>query len=443
MKVSVENLEHNMAVLTVEVPEDVVEEALQKAYLSERKRISVPGFRKGKVPRQLIEKMYGPAVFYETAGNYMIDNEYPKAYDECGLDIVSSPDIEVTQIEKGKPFIFTAKVAVKPEVTLGKYKGIEVTKVDTSVSDEEVQKEIDDELKKNARIVEKDGPAALSDTVTIDFEGFIDGVPFEGGKAENHELELGSHSFIDTFEDQIVGKSVGDEFDVNVTFPAEYHEKSLAGKPAVFKVKLNEVKAHELPELDDEYVADTTEFDTVADYKKDIKDRLTKQKEDHAKGQKEDEAVEKLVADSSMDIPDAMIDFETDHELRDYSYSLSRSGLKLSDYLKFTGETVDSIRSRIRPNAKRRIESSLVLEAVAKAEGFEANDDDVDEKLKETAERNGLTLEEIKENVSESERNTMKRQIVIEKAIDFILENAKEKAPSKKSKKESKDKAEV
>ena len=444
MKVSVENLEHNMALLTIEVPEDSVEEALEKAYRAQRKRINVPGFRKGKVPRQLIEKMYGPEVFYEEAGNYMIDNEYPKAFDECGLEIVSAPEVEVREIEKGKPFVFTAKVAVKPEVTLGKYKGIEVTKIDTSVSDEEVQKEIDSDLKKNARIVEKDGPAALSDTAVIDFEGSVDGEPFEGGKSEDYELELGSHSFIDTFEDQIVGHSAGDEFDVNVTFPEEYGEKSLAGKAAVFKVKLNKVNAHELPELDDEYVSDTTEFDTVDAYKKDILDRLTKQKEDAAKGQKEDEAVEKLVADSTMDIPEAMIDYQTDNELREYSYSLSRSGLKLSDYLKFSGETVDSMRERIKPTAKKRVEASLVLEAVAKAEGFTATDEDVDEKLKETAERNGLTFEEIKENVPENERKTMKRQIEIEKAIDFILEHAKEKAPSKKSKKGSKDnKAEV
>jgi len=331
MKVSVENLEHNMALLTIEVPEDSVEEALEKAYRAQRKRINVPGFRKGKVPRQLIEKMYGPEVFYEEAGNYMIDNEYPKAFDECGLEIVSAPEVEVKEIEKGKPFIFTAKVAVKPEVTLGKYKGIEVTKIDTSVSDEEVQKEVDAELKKNARIVTKEGSAALSDTVVIDFDGSVDGIPFDGGKSEGYELELGSHTFIDTFEDQIVGHSAGDEFDVNVTFPEEYAEKSLAGKAAVFAVKLNEVKAHELPELDDEYVSDTTEFDTVDAYKKDILDRLTKQKEDAAKGQKEDEAVEKLVADSTMDIPDAMIEFQTDNELRDYSYSLRRSGLDIKD----------------------------------------------------------------------------------------------------------------
>ena len=442
MKVSVEKLEHNMAVLTVEVPEDTVEEALQKAYLSQRKRISVPGFRKGKVPRQLIEKMYGPEVFYEEAGNYMIDNEYPKAYDESGLEIVSSPEIEVKEMEKGKPFVFTAKIAVKPEVTLGKYKGIEVTKIDTTVSDEEVQTEIDNERKKNARIITKEGPAALSDTAIIDFEGSVDGVPFEGGKSENYELELGSHSFIDTFEDQIVGKSAGDEFDVNVTFPEDYNEKSLAGKPAVFAVKLKEVKTRELSPLDDEYVSETTDFETVEEYKKSIKDRLTKEKEDTAKGKKEDEAVEKLVSESTMDIPDAMIEFQTDSELRDYSYSLMRSGLKLSDYLKFSGETVESIKERIRPNAKKRIEASLVLEAVAKAEGFTATDEDVDEKLKETAERNGLTLDEIKENVSDSEKKTMKRQIEIEKAIDFILENAKEKAP-KKTKKDSKDKAEV
>ncbi len=442
MKVSVEKLEHNMAVLTVEVPEDTVEEALQKAYLSQRKRISVPGFRKGKVPRQLIEKMYGPAVFYEEAGNYMIDNEYPKAYDESGLEIVSAPEIEVKEIEKGKPFIFTAKVAVKPEVTLGKYKGLEVTKIDTKVSDEEVEKKINEELKKNARIVTKEGPAALSDTAVIDFEGSVEGVPFEGGKSKDYELELGSHTFIDTFEDQIVGKSAGDEFDVNVTFPEDYGEKSLAGKAAVFVVKLNEVKTHELPELDDEYVSDTTEFDTVEEYRKDILDRLTKEKENAARGQKEDEAVEKLVSESTMDIPEAMIDFQTDSELRDYSYSLMRSGLKLSDYLKFTGETVESVKERIRPNAKKRIEASLVLEAVAKAEGLSATDEDVDEKLKETAERNDLTLDEIRENVSDSERKTMKRQIEIEKAIDFILDNAKEKAP-KKTRKDSKDKAEV
>ena len=435
MSVTVENLEHNMAKLTIEVPAEELETSIQRVYQRQKNRISVPGFRKGKVPRQLVEKMYGPEIFYEDAGNDLIQRVYPKAYDESGLDIVSSPDVEIVQIEKGKPFIFTAQVAVKPAVELGKYKGITVTKIDTSVSDEEVEEDIKKTLERNARTVTVDRPAENGDTVDIDFDGSIDGDHFEGGKAEGHKLVLGSHSFIDTFEDQLVGKKAGDEVDVHVTFPENYQEKSLAGKAALFEVKVNAVEAKEVPELDDEYVEDTTEFKTVDEYKADVKDRLTKSKENSAKRTKEDEAIEKIIKEAKMDIPDAMVDFQMNQMINDYARSLAQSGISFSDYMKYTGETVDSFKERIKPDALSRIQSSLVLEAIAKEEGLEGTDEDVDAKIKEAAEANKMEFDDVAKTVDDDQRKSLKEQIAIEKAVDFIMENAKERAkPKKKAK---------
>ena len=403
MSVTVENLEHNMAKLTVEVPAEELEKSIQRVYQRQKKSISLPGFRKGKVPRQLVEKMYGPEIFFEDAGNDLIEREYPKAYEESGLSIVSQPTVDIVQIEKGKPFIFTAEVAVKPEVELGKYKGITVTKIDTSVSDEEVDEDIKKQLERNGRTVTVERAAENGDTVDIDFDGSVDGVHFDGGKAEHYSLTLGSHSFIDTFEDQIVGMKAGDEKEVHVTFPEDYGEKSLAGKAATFEVKLHEVKAKEVPTLDDEYVADTTDFATVDEYKADVKKRLEETKENQAKRTKEDEAIEKIVKDAKMDIPDAMVEFQVNQMMNDYARNLAQSGLSLRDYMKFTGETMDSFKEHLRPDALTRIKSSLVLEAVAKAEGIEGNDEDVDAKIREAAERNGMKEEDLKKSVSEDE----------------------------------------
>ena len=321
MSVQVEKLEKNMAKLTVEVPAEEVEKALQAAYMKEKNKISIPGFRKGKVPRAMIEKMYGAAVFYEEAANILIQDNYAAAMEESKEDIVSRPTIDIVQIESGKPFIFTAEVAVRPEVTLGKYKGVQVTKIDTTVTDEEVEAALEKEQQKNSRTVTvTDRPVANGDTAVIDFEGFVDGIAFEGGKGENHPLEIGSHSFIDTFEDQLVGHNAGDEVEVNVTFPEKYQAADLAGKPAVFKVKINEIKAKELPELNDEFASEVSEFDTLAEYKEDLRKHLEVEKENEAKRTKEDEAIKKIIDKSTMEIPEAMIETQCENMINEFAF---------------------------------------------------------------------------------------------------------------------------
>lgn len=336
MSVQVETLEKNMAKLTVEIEAERLEKALDAAYNKQKKSISMPGFRKGKVPRAMVEKMYGVEVFYEDAANILLQETYPEAYDESGLEIVSQPSIDVVQLEKGKPFIYTAEVAVKPEVTLGKYKGVTVTKIDTSVSDEEVDAEVETQRNNNARTVSVERPIENGDTAVIDFEGFVDDVAFEGGKGENYDLEIGSHSFIDTFEDQLVGKVAGDDVEVNVTFPEQYQAEELAGKPAVFKVKIHEVKAKELPELDDEFAQDVSEFDTLAEYKEDVKKKLTERKEADAHRTKEDEAIEKIIDDAKMDIPEAMIDNQVNSMINDFANNMMQQGLSMEQYMQFT-----------------------------------------------------------------------------------------------------------
>lgn len=442
MSVQVENLEKNMAKLTIEVSEDKLEEALQKAYLKQKNKISLPGFRKGKVPRNMIEKMYGPEIFFEDAANMLIQENYGAAVDESGADIVSRPSIDVTQIEKGKPFIFTAEVAVRPEVKLGKYMGVTVTKIDTTVTDEEVDEAVEKERDNNARTITiEDRAIENGDTAVIDFEGFVDGVPFEGGKGENHSLEIGSHSFIDTFEDQLIGKNTGDEVEVNVTFPEEYHAADLAGKPAMFKVKIHEIKAKELPELDDEFAQDVSEFDTLAEYKENLKKNIAERKEAEARRTKEDEAIRKIVEKSSMEIPDAMIDTQVESMIEEFAQRIAQQGLSFEQYMQFSGMTMDKMKDQVRPEAVSRIESSLVLEQIAKDENIEVSDADVDAEIDKMASMYGMEADKIKEYMGDAEKESMKKDLAIQKAVDLIMDNIKERAKAK-SKKE-KDEAEA
>ena len=435
MSVQVEKLENNMAKLTIEVSAEDLEKAIEAAYQKEKNKISIPGFRKGKVPRAMVEKMYGTGIFYEDAANTLMQANYPAAVEESGIDIVSRPVVDIVQIEKGKPFIFTAEVAVRPEVTLGKYMGVTVTKIDTTVSDEELEAALEKERNNNSRTISvTDRPVTVGDTAVIDFEGFVDGVAFEGGKGENHSLEIGSHSFIDTFEDQLVGKNVGDDVDVNVTFPEEYHAPDLAGKPALFKVKINEIKAKELPELDDEFAQDVSEFDTLAEYKEDLKKRLTEQKENEAKRTKEDEAIKKIIEKSKMDILEAMIDTQCETMIEEFAQRIAQSGLTMEQYLQFSGMTIDKLKDQVRPEATTRIQSSLVLEQIAKDENIEVSDEDVDAEIEKMAAAYGMEADKLKEYMGEAEKTSMKKDLAITKAVDLVMANIKERAKAKSKK---------
>ncbi len=442
MSVQVENLEKNMVKLTIEVSEDKVEDALQQAYMKQRNKISVPGFRKGKVPRNMIEKMYGPEIFYEEAANTLMQENYAAAVDESGVDVVSQPTVDVVQIEKGKSFIFTAEVAVRPEVTLGKYNGVTVTKIDTTVTDAEVDEAVEAERQRNGRMVTVERAIENGDTAVIDFEGFVDGVAFEGGKGENHPLEIGSHSFIDTFEDQLVGKKAGEEVDVNVTFPEEYQAKELAGQKALFKVKVNEVKAKELPELDDEFAQDVSEFDTLAEYKESVRKNLEKNKENEARRTKEDEAIQKIIDKSKMEIPDAMVDTQVNSMINDFANRMMQQGLSMEQYMQFTGTTLDMLRDQVRPEALQRIQSSLVLEQIAKEENIEVSDADVDAEVEKMAQMYGMEADKLKEFMGDAEVESMKRDLAIQKAADFVMENIKERAKPKSKKEKEAEAAE-
>ncbi len=435
MNVQVENLEKNMAKLTVTVDAAELDKAITKAYNKQKNSISIPGFRKGKVPQHMVEKMYGAEIFYEDAANIIMQDTYPKAYDESGLDIVSQPKIDITQLEKGKEFIYTAEVAVKPEVKLGKYKGVSVTKVDTKVTATEVNNTIKAELERNARLVTKTGKAAKGDTTVIDFEGFVDGEAFEGGKGENYDLELGSGSFIPGFEDQLVGHKAGEDVEVEVTFPEDYQAKDLAGKAAVFKCHIHEVKGKDVPKLDEEYVSDHTEFETVEDYKASVKERLENNKKTEGRRAQEDEAIAKIVEDSEMEIPDAMLDYQVENMINDFANNMAQQGLSLQQYMQFTGMTMDAFRNQVRPDALSRTQSSLVLEAIAKAENIEASDAEVDAKLEEMSKQYGMELEQLKNLVGENEKESMKKDIAIEKAVELVMDNVKETAKKKTTKK--------
>lgn len=440
MSVQVENLEHNMAKLTIEVSADELEKAMETAYQKEKNKISVPGFRKGKVPRAMIEKMYGAEIFYEDAANTVMQKTYPSAVDESGVDVVSRPTVDIVQIEKGKPFIYTAEVAVKPEVTLGKYMGVTVTKVDTSVSEEEIAAELENERNKNSRTVSvTDRPVQEGDTAVIDFEGFVDGVPFEGGKAEGHSLEIGSHTFIDTFEDQLIGKNVGDDVDVNVTFPDQYQAPELAGKPALFKVKIHEIKAKELPELNDEFASEVSEKETLAEFKEEIKERLAQAKEAEAKAQKEEEAIQKIIEKSKMDIPEAMIETQCETMLDEFAQRITQSGLSFEQYLQFSGTDVNGLKEQVRPEAVKRIQSSLVLEQIAKEENIEVSDADIDAEIEKMAAAYGMEADKLKEYMGEAEKNSMKSDLAITKAVELIMDNVKERAKAKKKDADAED----
>ena len=442
MSVQVENLEKNMVKLTIEVAEDKVGEALKAAYAKQKNKISVPGFRKGKVPMAMVEKMYGPEIFYEEAANILVKEAYPTAVEESQADVVSQPTVSITQIEKGKPFIFTAEVAVRPEVKLGKYKGVTVTKVDTEVSDEAVMERIEKERNNNARMVAVEGRAIENgDTAVIDFEGFVDGEAFEGGKAENHSLEIGSHSFIDTFEDQLIGKNTGDDAEVNVTFPAEYHAKELAGKPALFKVKIHEIKTKELPELNDEFAQDVSEFDTLEEYKASVKKELEKANEDNAKRAKEDEAISKIIDKSEMEIPDAMIDTQVQNMLQEFAQRMASQGLSLDQYMQFSGMTMDKLKEQLRPEAVTRIQSSLVLEQIAKEENIEVTEEEIAAEVERMAAMYGMEAQKLKDYMGEAEKDSIKRDISVQKAVALIMDNVKERAKAK-TKKEKEAEAE-
>ena len=442
MSVQVEKLEKNMAKLTVEVPAEEVEKALQAAYMKEKNKISIPGFRKGKVPRAMIEKMYGAAVFYEEAANILIQDNYAAAMEESKEDIVSRPTIDVVQIEAGKPFIFTAEVAVRPEVTLGKYKGVQVTKIDTTVTDEEVEAALEKEQQKNSRTVTvTDRPVANGDTAVIDFEGFVDGVAFEGGKGENHPLEIGSHSFIDTFEDQLVGHNTGDEVEVNVTFPEKYQAADLAGKPAVFKVKINEIKTKELPELNDEFASEVSEFDTLAEYKEDLRKHLEVEKENEAKRTKEDEAIKKIIDKSTMEIPEAMIETQCENMINEFAQRIAQSGLSMEQYMQFSGMTIDGLKEQVRPEAETRIKSSLVLEQIAKDENIEVSEDEINAEIEKMAAQYVMEADKLKEYLGDAEKESIKRDLSVTKAVDLIMENVKERAKAKTKKEKEAEEA--
>lgn len=441
MSLQVEKLEGNMAKLTIEASAEEFEQAIEKAYQKEKSKISVPGFRKGKVPRQMIEKMYGKEVFYEGAANNLIPSAYAKAVDECEEEIVSQPVIDVVQAEAGKPFIFTAEVALKPEVKLGTYKGIKVEKADLTVTDEEVDAKINEERESNARtITVEDRAVKDGDMTVIDFEGFVDGVAFEGGKGENYPLTIGSGSFIPGFEEQLVGAELNKEVEVNVTFPEEYQAEDLAGKPAVFKVKINEIKGKELPELDDDFAQDISEFDTLAEYKEDVKKKLQEQKEAAAKRDKEDEAIRKIIDKSKMELPEPMIEMQVQNIINDFATRISQQGLSMEQYMQFSGATIDSLKEQVRPDAIERIQSSLVLEEIAKAENIEVSDEELDKEFERLATAYRTDVESLKEYAAESEIQAIKDDLALQKAADLIMENVKERAkPKKKAKEEDKD----
>lgn len=427
MSLQVEKLEKNMAKLTIEASAEELEKAIQAAYQKNKGKINMPGFRKGKAPRVMIEKMYGPGVFYEDAANALIPDAYAKEVEDCDLDIVSQPKIDVVQIEKGKSFIFTAEVALKPVVTLGEYKGVEVEKQAVEVTDEEIMAEIDKERENNSRTIDVDDRAVQNgDMVKLNFEGFVDGEAFEGGKGEDYDLTIGSGSFIPGFEEQLVGAKIGEEMEVNVTFPEEYQAAELAGKEAVFKCTVNEIKVKELPEADDDFAKDVSEFDTLAEYKEDIKKNLTEKKEKEAKTAKENAVVAKVVENATMEIPDPMVDGQVRQMADDFARRIQSQGLSVEQYFQFTGMTAEKLFEQMRPEAEKRIQNSLVLEAVAKAEDIQISDEKVEEELAKMAETYKMEVEKLKEIMGDYEKEQIKNDLAIQEAVTMVTEAAKE-----------------
>ena len=425
MSVQVEKLEKNMAKLTIEASAEDFEKAVNAAYNKNKNRINVPGFRKGKAPRIMIEKMYGAGIFFEDAANALIQTEYPKAAEECGLEIVSQPEIDVVQIEKGKSFIFTAEVAVKPEVTLGEYKGVEVEVSGTEVTEEEVAAELKKEQESNSRTLDVDDRAVENgDMITLDFEGFVDGTAFEGGKGTDYPLTIGSNSFIPGFEEQLVGAVIGEEKDVNVTFPEKYHAADLAGKPAVFKCTVKAIKVKELPELDDEFAKDVSEFDTLAEYKEDIAKKLKERKEDVAKREKEDKVVDKIIENAEMDIPEPMVQSQISQLMNDFIRRMQAQGLSIDQYYQFTGLDQAKIQEQMRPQALKRIQSRLVLEKVAEVENIEISDEKVDEEIAKMAEMYKMEADKLKEVMGDYEKEQIKKDLAVQEAVTLVAEAA-------------------
>ena len=428
MSVQVEKLEKNMAKLTVEVSAEDFKAAIKKAFNKNKNRFSIPGFRKGKAPQAMIEKMYGEGVFYEDAADEAINASYAEAMKESGLDIVSRPEVTIEKIGKDEPFVYSALVAVKPEVTLGQYKGVEVEKADASVSAEDVEAELKKVQEQNARLLTvEDRGVEDGDQTVIDFEGFVDGKGFEGGKAEDYPLTIGSHSFIDTFEEQLIGKKIGEECEVNVTFPTEYHAADLAGKPATFKVTVKEIKVKELPELNDEFASEVSEFDTLDEYKADVKAKIKEEKAKEGKAKKEDQVIAKAIENATMEIPELMIKTQARQQMDNFAQNLMSQGLTMEQYAQFTGMTADKMMEQMLPSAEKNIKTRLVLEAIAKAENIEISDEKIDEKLAEMAKSYDMEVEKLKDLVGEAEKQQMKDDMAVQEAIDFLVENAVEK----------------
>lgn len=443
MSVSVEKLENSMAKLTIEVAFDEFDKSVEKVYQKQKNRINVPGFRKGKAPRKMIEKIYGEGMFYEEAANDCINKAYFDAVKDIDLEITSQPEVEIVQVEKNKPFIFTATVATKPPVKLGKYKGVEIEKRDEAATDEAVEQAINKERESNARMIDiDDRPVKDGDIVTIDYEGSIDGVPFDGGKAEGHALTIGSHSFIDTFEDQLIGKNIGDDVEVNVTFPKEYHAENLAGKPALFKVKIHAIQCKELPELDDDFAQDVSEFDTFKEYKADVKKKLDEQAAKDAKFIKTREAVSAAAENSEVEIPEPMIETQVTYLIDNFARRLQMQGLSIDQYMKYTGLNEASMREQMKPEAVKNIRSRLTLEAIVAAEKIEVSDEEFEKELEKMSTNYGMKLEDLKNTITPEETKEIKMDLAVEKAEAFLLENAKEVKPKKAAKEDKADKAE-
>ena len=426
MSLQVEKLEKNMAKLTIEVPAEEFDAAIKNAYNKNKNKFSIPGFRKGKAPLAMLEKMYGAGIFYEDAANEVIDASYPKAAEESKEEIVSTPEIKVTQIEKGKAFIYEATVALKPEVTLGEYKGVEVKKAEAVVTDEDVENELTAARKKNGRLIDvEDGAIEDGDNTIIDFTGYIDDKTFDGGAGTDYPLVIGSHSFIEGFEDQLIGKKKGETCDGNVTFPAEYHADELAGKPAKFVVTIKEVKRNELPELNDEFASEVSDFDTLDEYKADIRKKLQEKKEQDAKVENENNVIEKVVENAQMELPQPMVDTQAREMVENYARRLQSQGLNINDYMKYTGMTPEKLMEQMRPEAEKRIKTRLVLEKVVEVENVEVSDEKLDEQINEIAASYKLEGAKLKEMMGEREKEQIREDLKVQAAIDLLVEQAK------------------
>ena len=427
MSLQVEKIEKNMAKLTIEVSAEDLDKAMEKAYQKQKNRITIPGFRKGKAPRKMIERMYGKGVFMEDAVNALVPEHYSKALEECDLEIVSQPEFSVTQMEPGKALIFTADVATKPEVTLGEYKGVEVPKADIAVTDEEVDAEVKKEQEKNSRtITVEDRAAAKDDIVTIDFEGFVDGDAFEGGKGTDYPLTLGSNTFIPGFEDQLIGANTGDHVEVNVTFPEEYQAKELAGKAAVFQCDVKKIEAKELPELDDDFAKDVSEFDTLAEYRENVKKTLTEKKEKEAETAKENAAIDKAIENAQMDIPELMIQTQCRQMMDDFGRRMQSQGLSMEQYFQFTGMTADKMMEDMKPQALKRIQTRLVLEKIAEVEDIQITEEETDAEIAKMAEAYKMEADKIKEILGDEQLEQLKKDLAVQKAVTVVAEAAKE-----------------